>query len=124
MLKKVYDVSEVSIKLLRKDEHHKTLLIIATGTVTSLGWSEPVLIPYYYFMPPKNGIYEFDFVAKTPSQPSSSVMTPIDVTFIWEDIPKELEGVQVNATNNSKLVTLDEKLDEITPICIWHRPGF
>lgn len=125
MLKKIYNVGDVNIKLLRKQDHKYILLVVATGTVISGGWSNPVLIPYYYYIPPSDGIYEFDFAAQAPNEQSTSVMQPIDVAFIWEDVPiNDFKGVKINASSNSKCKSLAEKLSEDDQLCVWHRPGF
>lgn len=77
------------------------LSIIATGEVSSTGYSNARLAPYVYVTPPEDGMYEFDFVAEAPSGASGSAMTEIkSEEFKWQDFPKELKGVRIYAEHN------------------------
>jgi hypothetical protein len=103
MLKKIYKVTDV--KLTTLESFPPRLLITASGTVPTSGWSERgELIEYIYIIPPVDGFYEFDFVGEPPS-PDVIVtqdLRPIVATFVMNSIPKDLKGVKVYASSNSK----------------------
>ena len=124
-MKKIWQVVDVSIKIL--ESFPPQLFVTASGVVTSSGWSNPLLIPYYYFLPPEDGIYEFYFVAKPPSGTALTVITPIIATFIWEELPEGVRGVKVNgSTGKPQIAMIDTNFSEVTETLtlVWHRPGF
>ncbi|MDZ7264721.1 MAG: hypothetical protein ONB16_09065 [candidate division KSB1 bacterium] len=100
MLTKILEVHSVSIEPVKKNPSQ--FKITAAGLVTTGGWNEPRLIPYSYLNPPPDGIYDFDFVAEAPDPKDvvTMVMTKINVDFIWEKQPAELNGVRVHASKN------------------------
>lgn len=103
MLRKIYEVTD--IKLTTLESFPPRLLITASGTVPTSGWSERgELIEFIYIIPPADGFYEFDFVGEPPS-PALNVtqgLRPIIATFVMNLIPNDLKGVKVYASNNSK----------------------
>ena len=58
---KIYAVDELKVAIL--ETLPPQAILAARGRVTSSGWTNGRLIPYVYVTPPKDGIYEFDFVA-------------------------------------------------------------
>jgi hypothetical protein len=99
MLKKIYEVKDVHLFLLKS--FPPQLLIQADGLVTSTGWTDPELIPYIYIQPPPDGIYDFDFVAKPPTGISQPVLTDIRASHVVFPIPDNLKGVRVHSSTNS-----------------------
>ncbi|WP_019500189.1 hypothetical protein [Pseudanabaena sp. PCC 6802] len=128
---KIWQVVDVGIKILRSGKSPKeALFIIASGVVTSGGWSNPILIPYYYFTAPEDGIYNFDFVADSPTGSTIQVITPVITTFIWENLPDGVKGVRVYGSTGEPKVKMLEELSSMIPSSdetyslVWHRPGF
>ncbi|MBD2028131.1 hypothetical protein [Leptolyngbya sp. FACHB-711] len=103
MLKKIHEVTDV--KLATLESFPPKLLITASGTVPTGGWSEKgELIEYIYITPPVDGYYEFDFVGESPS-PDVIVtqgLKPIVATFVLNSIPEDLKGIKVYASCSSK----------------------
>lgn len=105
MLKKILEVKTVKFNPVANDP--SMLFLNATGIVTSGGWKAPQLIPFVYLKPPKNGIYEFDFIANAPdtTEEVTKITTKIECNFTMENMPKDLKGVKVHSSSNSKTVT-------------------
>jgi hypothetical protein len=74
------------------------------GTVSSTGWVQPSLAPYTYVQSPKDGLYEFDFVAFPPQGEAAKVRTPIRATVVW---PQGARGIRVYASTNAQESVLD-----------------
>lgn len=99
MTKKVIKVTEVSLKILKRNP--PTLSVTAKGSVSSGGWSNAQLTPFIYIIPPLDGIYEFDFVADEPTDISIQVISEIiSQSFIWDDFPANLKGVKIYDSSN------------------------
>ena len=97
---KIYDITDVQLRFL--ESNPPKLGIKASGNVTTGGWTNPVLIPYIYIVPPKDGMYEFDFCANRPTGIVTQAITPIAASTIMEEIPKDLKGVRIHASSNLK----------------------
>ncbi len=97
---KIYEIIDVQISILKSKP--PMLSITASGNVTTGGWTNPVLVPYIYVVPPKDGMYEFDFIADRPTGIVTQVITPIAASVIMEEIPKDLIGVRIHSSSNSK----------------------
>jgi hypothetical protein len=102
MFKKIQEMTDV--KLVTLESSPPKLLITASGVVPTSGWGKGELIEYLYIAPPTDGYYEFDFVGEAPA-PGVSVKResePITATFILNSIPKDLKGIKVYASSNSR----------------------
>ena len=82
------------------------LRIDALGKVPTGGWSNPRLKPHIHIQAPPDGIYGFDFVADPPVGPAVEIISPIEVTDIWENSPEGVKGVRIHAAQNSKTALL------------------
>jgi hypothetical protein len=76
-----------------------TLVVRVMALVPSLGWTEPELVPYSIIMPPRDGIYQLDFIASAPED-SPSILSALDAE-LRMPLPKGLRGVRVHASTNS-----------------------
>ena len=65
------------------------VLVEAKGEVSTGGWSNPMLAPRFYIVPPEDGIQEFDFVA-TPPSPGTIV------TQGFKEVSAESTGVKTD----------------------------
>jgi hypothetical protein len=99
MKRKILEVVSIDLQILKSEP--PILVITAEGNTASAGWTEGELNPYVYIMPPADGYYEFDFVAKPPSGPAGSVLTSIGAKTAWPDFPKNLKGVKIYGSKNS-----------------------
>jgi len=103
MFKKILEVTDV--KLTTLESFPPRLLITASGTVPTGGWSERgELIQHIYIVPPIDGYYGFDFVAEPP-MPDVIVtqqVNPVVATFVLNSISDDLKGIKVYASSNSK----------------------
>jgi hypothetical protein len=108
MLKKILEVKTVKFNPVANDP--SMLFLKASGVVTTGGWKAPQLIPFVYLNPAKDGIYEFDFIAEAPAPTDevTKITTKIECNFKMENMPKDLKGVKVYSSSNSKVV-LKEK---------------
>lgn len=104
MAEKISEVTNVTLVIQKTNPPR--LVVNAKGTVRSGGWSNPQLSPIVHIVPPEDGIYQFNFEADPPTGIATQAFEEIEAEFIWEDFPVELNGVKVNANNNSKTVTL------------------
>ncbi|UOQ50822.1 hypothetical protein [Hymenobacter cellulosivorans] len=96
-----------SISLVIEKKLPPILVIQATGTVPTLGYTNVHLEPYIYITPPADGFYEFTFRATAPDGPAGEVVTTVEATFPWEDYPQAtLRGVRIYAEQNER----EEKL--------------
>ena len=98
MGKKVYEVTAVTVEIVRKPF---TIQIFAQGTTITSGWTNPRLDPFIYINPPENGIYEFNFIADEPTGIVPQVITKIEASLLWEHYPTDLKGVKIHAETNS-----------------------
>lgn len=96
-MKKELVTEIISVELI--DE--KTLIITASAQVPTPGWTEPELAPYIYIQPPRDGIYDFDFIALPPSGPVPQVLSHIEVKHVVDPVPSDLLGVRVHGRTNS-----------------------
>lgn len=116
----IQEVSDVQLMVLESSPLQ--LEIIASGKVSSAGWTAPKLVPVEYVVPPRDGIYDFTFYATPPKEPGATVITPIDVKHKINPLPADLKGVRILAQNNSIVAMLDtvkpqpvpEQIQEIT----------
>ncbi|NEP02427.1 MAG: hypothetical protein F6K58_28025 [Symploca sp. SIO2E9] len=108
--KKILEVRNVKLSIL--ESLPLQLSITAFGSVPTTRWEDAELIPYVYIQPPPDGIYDYDFVAKPPTQTVPQVITPI-VANRLEPLPDSLEGVgfkgvRIHASLNSKVALLGQ----------------
>ncbi len=109
-MEKILEITEVRLAIL--ESFPPQLQISASGTVPTAGWSNPQLKPHIHIQAPPDGIYGFDFVADPPEGVAAQVISSIEVTDIWENLPEDVKGVRVHALQNSKTVLLSlEKPD-------------
>lgn len=96
-------ITDVQLSVLQGDP--RQLVINVSGTVDSAGWTQSVLVPHEYLVPPQDGIYEFTYYATPPVEPGKTIITPIDVTHILAPLPADLTGVRIySETNNVEAV--------------------
>jgi hypothetical protein len=99
-MEKILEVTEVKLAVL--ESFPPKLRIDALGKVPTGGWSNPRLKPHIHIQAPPDGIYGFDFVADPPAGPAVEIISPIEVTDIWENSPEGVKGVRIHAAQNSK----------------------
>jgi hypothetical protein len=100
MMEKILEVTEVNLAVL--ESFPPQLQISASGTVPTAGWSNPQLEPHIHVQAPPDGIYGFDFAADPPEGVTAQVISPMDVTDVWENLPEGVKGVRIHASQNSK----------------------
>jgi hypothetical protein len=79
---------------------HELLSINATGEVPTTGWTNLRLTPRYYVTPPRDGLWDFDFVGDRPQGIVGQVVLPVSahtVTFA----PQWFKGVRIHSATNS-----------------------
>lgn len=104
-MEKIREITEVHLALL--ESFPPKLRITAAGTVSTGGWTDPKLQPHVFIQPPPDGIHDFDFVAEPPTGPAPQIVSSIQATYTWEELPEEVKGVRVHASQNAKTVLLD-----------------
>jgi hypothetical protein len=105
-MEKILEVAEIELAVL--ESFPPKLRITASGTVPTGGWSNPKLDPYIYIQAPLDGIYDFNFVADPPEGVATQVISPIEATFIMENLTSDVKGVRIHASQNSKTALLDD----------------
>ena len=83
--------------------------VCAIGRVPTTGWSAFELDQYFYLVPPRDGIMDFDFDGKAPTGPAGDVVLPALACGIFR-MPGWLKGVRVHALNNSKEVAIGKEV--------------
>jgi hypothetical protein len=108
---RIMEVDEVTAYIL-KIGTHDYFSVYAKGKVPTTGWTNIALQPYYYIVPPRDGIMDFDFVGTPPSGIAGQVVLPVgaDITL---SMPKWLKGVRVHAKGNTKEALLGAHLDAV-----------
>lgn len=106
MQTKILSIESIDLNLFKSNP--SILQIISHGIVSSMGWTNPKLIPYVYVTEPSNGIWEFDFIADPPLSIAATVLTPIFAKIEWQDFPKSLKGIKVYASSNSLVESLTD----------------
>ena len=104
---RIYDIKKVDVTLLKK--RPPDLVIFADGRSATSGWKDPQLSQHVYIDPPKDGIQDFDFIAKRPKGIVLPVLTKIsgNTKIVDIDIPDywgtgmPLKGIRVHAFTNS-----------------------
>ena len=105
LIEKILEITEVRLAVL--ESFPPQLQISASGTVPTAGWSDPQLKPHIHIQAPPDGIYGFDFVADPPEGVAAQVISAIEVTDVWENLPEGVKGVRIHASQNSKTALLD-----------------
>ncbi len=100
MERKILQVDRIELVLLKSNPPR--LVIIADGTVPTMGWREPRLVEYVYIQPPPDGIYDFDFVAEAPEELVPQVLQPITTCHVRLGNVDEIKGVRIHASSNTK----------------------
>jgi hypothetical protein len=111
-MEKIMKVSSVKLQIWKSKP--PMLEIDCQGVVTTTGWTNGQLAPYYYIMPPQDGIYEFDFVADPPKEMALQVLTPISARFVWPSFPEDLKGVRIYSKTNDIVAKLSRETNEIS----------
>jgi len=93
---KIFQVDSVKLKLLKSNPPQ--LQVISNGTVSTPGWDFPEL--KLQKEKPKDGIYQFDFLAKPPTDLIPQILMPITAAYIFKEIPGDFKGVRINASSN------------------------
>ncbi|QIF02111.1 hypothetical protein [Roseimicrobium sp. ORNL1] len=96
----ILSIESVVTHVICSDE--KALIILAVGTVTSSGWTRPELSPWVYITPPKDGIYDFSFIATPPSGIVTPSLRPIIGGGVFPNMPSWVKGVRIHASSNCK----------------------
>lgn len=90
------------------------IVLAASGTVSSSGWSSPRLSPHYDTTPPADGFWEFDFIADPPP----ALALPVDMPVAAEGIfpaPIWVRGIRIIASNNSLDVSITTGVQPVEP---------
>ncbi len=103
MRQKVLEVREVEIVVLADAR----LEVRARGTVPSLGWSAPELVPYSTIAPARDGIYDVDFIAEARDRGSPSVIDVL-IAEVCLALPRGVKGIRVHASGNAMVGILAE----------------
>jgi hypothetical protein len=103
-MEKILEVTEVKLAVL--ESFPPQLQISASGLVQTAGWSNSQLKPHIHIQAPPDGIYGFDFVADPPDEVAAQVISPIEVTDVWENLPEGVKGIRIHASQNSKTALL------------------
>lgn len=104
MLSKVFSVEKVEYRMSKS--HPPQLVVKATGTTNSAGWTDLKLIPATYVDQPADGIQDFDFVGKPPSGMAAQVMEEGKEGLGTMEMPAWVKGVRVHASSGEPVVKM------------------
>ncbi|MDG1332296.1 MAG: hypothetical protein P8P74_08190 [Crocinitomicaceae bacterium] len=100
MKERIYKVEKVQITYLKSNP--PKLAIVVEGVASSSGWTEIELRPLV--TGPDKGIFQFELVGLPPKGISLPVLTPVQTTYIFDEIPPIFDGVIVFAKTNHILI--------------------
>jgi hypothetical protein len=101
----VLTVETADIAKLKVDRQRASLTAI--GTVGSLGWTDAALVRHIYVMPPADGIWGVEFVARAPAGPSAQVTTDISASTSIESLAG-VAGFRIHAREGSLTIRVPE----------------
>jgi hypothetical protein len=81
----------------------RVALIVAYGTTVSTGWTDARLQPFAYFAPPKDGVWDFLFVAQPPTGPSADVLSHATASYVLPLGGFDLTAVRIHSATTSLL---------------------
>jgi len=106
-----------SVKLITLESFPPKLWVSAIGIAPTSGWRNTgLLIPFVYFVPPLDGIYEFDFLADSPFSDGNllQIETEVRASFVFDPIPVGLNGVKVYSESGFISCLIDKDLTGIS----------
>ena len=95
---RIMDVKSVAAVILKTNPPR--LAVHATGEVPTSGWSHIELQPFIYIVPPRDGIWDFDFVGTAPTGIVLQVVLPVAASVVVR-LPEWCKGVRVHAAQNT-----------------------
>jgi hypothetical protein len=102
-----------SVILVTLESFPPKLWVSVIGRAPTPGWGKTgYLSPYFYFVPPQDGIYEFEFIADSSPHEivASEAETEIRASCIIDPIPAGLAGVKVYGESNYKTALYAESV--------------
>ncbi len=72
------------------------MYLAAVGETPTLGWKDAALTPWYYIVPPADGIYDFDLVAAKPGMVGLDAIGSVIATHPLGDRPETFRGVRIH----------------------------
>ena len=103
----ILSVSEVQLKILKSKPPQ--LSISAIGKVATPGWSNAELVPFRYIDPPRDGIYDFTFMAIRPTDITPQVITTVEAEYVINPLSDTLKGVRIHAKENNIVAMLETR---------------
>ena len=97
MQARIFQVDKVDLAQTPKG----SAVISASGTVPTSGWRNGELQPRIYIAPPRDGLWDWDFVATPPSGVSLQVISPIAAQTTPFLPPTWFKGVRVHSSTNA-----------------------
>jgi hypothetical protein len=93
-------VDKVSAHILELPLGVGMIEISALGEVNTTGWTHPRLSPVFYDLQPKDGIWDFDFIADPPIGIVAPVIMPVGALYVGH-APAWCKGVRIHAVHNA-----------------------
>ena len=78
-------------------------IVTAYGTTVSTGWTNARLQPFAYLLPPKDGVWDFLFVAQPPNGPSGDALSHVAASYVLPLDGFNLTAVRIHSTTKSLL---------------------
>jgi hypothetical protein len=99
----------VSVDFKIEESNPPTLVVMATGQVSSGGYSGTKLARATYVQPPADGIQDYQLVTVPPTEPSIQVISQVNATDRWKGYDKEapwLKGIRVHGVGEGVMVKM------------------
>lgn len=77
------------------------LFLKSDGEVPTGGWSNGQLSPLFYFVPPADGLQEFNFTAEEPIGPATQNISTVQARVTIE-MPLWLKGYRITTASGKK----------------------
>ncbi|MEI6488677.1 MAG: hypothetical protein WCP52_06930 [Bacteroidota bacterium] len=90
----------ISLSLEFNKEFPYEIGIFAKGETNFSEFNNAYIVPHFYEIPPKDGVYDFDLMVEKRPEPLLKISTQLSAIYVWGRYPSYLKGIRVHAANN------------------------
>ncbi|MDP2372451.1 hypothetical protein [Reyranella sp.] len=102
----VRSVTGVTAHILKPDKLPGFISIMALGDVPTTGWTHIRLSPWFYIVPPADGMWDFDMIGDEPMGFVGQVILPVSAHTVVP-APDWCKGVRIHAATNKIAARLE-----------------
>jgi hypothetical protein len=83
-----------------------SLTVMASGEVPTAGFTGPTLTRVTYIKQPADGIQDYTFRAVPPDGVAAQVISHVEASDTWKDMPAWVKGVRIHGAGDGVLVKM------------------